>query len=87
MAMETVFEVEVQAKLLTSTPRVRMCGVLKIVRAWAVRKAMTTPEPGPTSRINGVGWEGVVLNLEERKAVSEGEERVSRRRNESSAGS
>lgn len=65
-----------------------------MVEAWAVRKAITTPEPGPTSRIKGApglgeeGEEGVgEEKRDERKAVSEGDESVSSSRKESSAGS
>lgn len=54
-ARSTVSLVARQAKRLTSTARVRRWGVPKMVRALAVRKAITTPEPGPTSSTNGVG--------------------------------
>lgn len=90
MALETVRLVAAQAKGETSMAVVRTCGVPKMVEAWAVRKAITTPEPGPTSRTKGVpGWgeEEEEEKRDERKAVSEGEERVSSRRKESSAGS
>jgi hypothetical protein len=79
---------------LTSIPRVSTSRRAKRVWAWAVRKARTTPEPGPISRRSGVGessefliWGEEVEKRVARKAVSEEEESVSRRRKESSAGS
>lgn len=90
-ALETVRLVAAQAKGETSMAVVRTCVLPKMVEACAVRKAITTPEPGPTSRTNGAG-EGEEEGLgeakrDERKAVSEGDESVSSRRKESSAGS
>lgn len=71
---------------LMSTPRVRMSCRPRRVRAWAAMNARTTPEPVPTSRIVGIGaCEGGNLAL--RNSVSGLDDRVSRRRKESSAGS
>lgn len=89
-ALETVRLVAAQAKGDTSMAVDKTCGLPKMVEACAVRKAITTPEPGPTSRTKGAGEgeEGLgEAKRDERKAVSEGDESVSSRRKESSAGS
>jgi hypothetical protein len=90
---------------LTSIPNERAALVPKMVLAWAVRKASTTPDPGPTSRMSGASAAvaGFLLDVQhgggdgvddvgeakraERKLVSDGEDSVSRSRNESSDGS
>ncbi len=46
----------------------------KMGRAWAVRKASTTPEPGPTSKTSTASSEEVT-NRDLRKAVSQAEDR------------
>lgn len=81
-----VWMVAAQAYELTSVERVRRSLRPRMVVAWVVRKDRTMPEPEPTSRRRGVG---VVArgNWVRRKAVSEGWERVSRSRWESSEGS
>lgn len=81
------------AKRLISVPRLSI-SLPNIVLAWAVMKAKTTPDPVPTSRTNGAG-DALIAILEfvgwpkrwDRKRISDSDESVSSKRNESSAGS
>ncbi|KAK5632934.1 hypothetical protein RRF57_008648 [Xylaria bambusicola] len=58
-ALRTVSAVDTQACAFISTAPVTMWRVPKSVDAWAVMKAITTPEPGPISITKGVGVDGV----------------------------
>lgn len=73
-----------------STPSVKTSDLAKIVDAFACRKASTIPLPVPISTISGVGDgtrdRGEEVKRRERKFVSDEEDKVSRRRKESSAG-
>ena len=84
-ALSIVVFAALQAKLFKSVPRVNTSRRPNIVFDHAVTKASTTPDPMPTSTTNGEGF--FKLNLVVRKSVSDALERVSKSRNESSAGS
>ena len=87
----TVSDVALQANSLTSMPSASTLLVPRRVLAWAATKARTTPEPVPTSRTRGqvvlASRGSVGLKRCFRNATSESEDRVSRRKKESSAGS
>ena len=84
-ALVTVVRAAAQAVVLTSAPRIRMSLRPRMWVALAVTKARMTPEPVPTSRTSGLDEVGGKRDC--RKLVSDDDERVSRKRKESSAGS
>lgn len=85
MAVDTVCEAALQAKLLMSVPRVSMSCRPNMLRALAATKANTTPEPTPTSSTSG-GTDDSGKRFD-KNAHSLTDDKVSSKRYESSAGS